>query len=181
MCTAVRQLRNNGASGEGGIPAEVYKTCFDSLGPWLHWVIAKVRLCEVVTNNWSEAIFLHIFKKGEKRICSNYRGISLIDVASTVMGVILLKSFRSERELRRRLCLTNKPTLFVQRRLRWFGHAARRPEGELIKGLHLSTTPRTWLRRTGDVGNHAQGRPGASFSAANIRLRTMEKGLSERL
>ncbi len=38
-------------------------------------------------------------------------------------------------ELRRRLSLTSIPALFVQRRLRWFGHAARRPEGELIKDL----------------------------------------------
>ncbi len=34
-------------------------------------------------------------------------------------------------ELRRRLCLASIPALLVQRRLRWFGHAARRPEGEL--------------------------------------------------
>ncbi len=38
-------------------------------------------------------------------------------------------------ELRRRLCLTRIPALLVQRTLRWFGHAARHPEGELIKDL----------------------------------------------
>ncbi len=53
-------------------------------------------------------------------------------------------------ELRRRLCLTSIPPLLVQRRLRWFGHAARRLEGELIKDLLLPTPPRTWLRRAGD-------------------------------
>ncbi len=37
----------------------------------------------------------------------------------------------------------------VQRRLLWFGHAARRPDGELIKDLLLPTPPRTWRRRTG--------------------------------
>ncbi len=31
-------------------------------------------------------------------------------------------------ELRRRLCLTSIPALLVQRRLRWFGLAARSPE-----------------------------------------------------
>ncbi len=36
------------------------------------------------------------------------------------------------------------PALFVQRRLRWFGHVARRPDGE------LPTPPRTWRGRTGD-------------------------------
>ncbi len=33
--------------------------------------------------------------------------------------------------------------------LRWFGHAARRPDGELIKDLFLPTPPRTWRRQTG--------------------------------
>ncbi len=52
-------------------------------------------------------------------------------------------------ELHRRLCLTSIPALLVQRRLRWFGHAARRPEGGLIKDLLLPTPPRTWRRRAG--------------------------------
>ncbi len=43
----------------------------------------------------------------------------------------------------RRLSLTSIPALVVQRRLRWFGHAARRPEGEVIKDLLLPTPPRT--------------------------------------
>ncbi len=53
-------------------------------------------------------------------------------------------------ELRRRLCLTNMTTLLIQRRLRRFGHAARRPAGELIKDLLLPTPLRTYRRRTGD-------------------------------
>ncbi len=49
-------------------------------------------------------------------------------------------------QLRRSLCLTSIPTLLVERRLRWFGHAARRLEGELNKDLLLPTPPRTWRR-----------------------------------
>ncbi len=45
--------------------------------------------------------------------------------------------------------LTCMPGLLVQRRLRWFGHAARRLDGELIKDLLLPTSPRTWRRQTG--------------------------------
>ncbi len=52
-------------------------------------------------------------------------------------------------KLRHRLCLTSITALLVQRRLHWFGHAARRPEGELIKNLLLPTPPRTWRRRAG--------------------------------
>ncbi len=52
-------------------------------------------------------------------------------------------------ELRRRLGLSSIPALLVQKRLRRFGHAARRPNGELINDLLLSTPPRMWRRRTG--------------------------------
>ncbi len=44
-------------------------------------------------------------------------------------------------ELWRRLCLKSIPALLVQIRLGWFGHAVRRPEGELIKDLILPTLP----------------------------------------
>ncbi len=52
-------------------------------------------------------------------------------------------------ELRRRFCLTSIPALLVQRRLRWFGHATRRPEGELIKDLLLPIPPPTRHRLAG--------------------------------
>ncbi len=52
-------------------------------------------------------------------------------------------------ELRRRLSLTSIPALLVRRRLRWFGHAARRPQGEPIRDTLLPTQPRTWRRRAG--------------------------------
>ncbi len=42
-------------------------------------------------------------------------------------------------ELRRSLCLTSMPARLVQRSLPWFGHAARSPEGEVIKDLLLPT------------------------------------------
>ncbi len=61
-------------------------------------MITKVWLCEAVPNNWREAVLLPLFKKGDKRICSNYWGISLIDVAAKVFGVILLKRFQYERD-----------------------------------------------------------------------------------
>ncbi len=48
--TAIRQLRINRAPGEDGIPGEDYKACLDSLGPWLHRVIAKAWMYETVPN-----------------------------------------------------------------------------------------------------------------------------------
>ncbi len=51
------------------------------------------------------------------------------------------------------MCFVLVPTSIlarlVQRRLRWFGHAARRPEGEVINNLLLLTQHLTWCRRAG--------------------------------
>ncbi len=55
----------------------------------------------------------------------------------------------------------------------FFGHAARRPEGELFKDLVLLTQPR--------MGKHDQGRRGTTLQAASRQPRTMEKGLGERI
>ncbi len=64
-------------------------------------------------------------------------------------------------ELRCRLRLTSIPVQFAQGRLRWFCHAARHPDGELIKDLlrhHLShgAGKLVW-RPAEDVGNHDEG------------------------
>ncbi len=86
-------------------------------------------------------------------------------------------------EPRHRLCLTSLPALLVQRKRRWFGHAARRSEGELIKDLLLPAPPRTLRRRAcrpvEDMGNRDQGQPGTDLWTANLPPRTMEKGLGE--
>ncbi len=52
-------------------------------------------------------------------------------------------------ELRYRLRLTKTPAKLVQKRLRQFGHVARRLEGELISEPLLPAPPRSWRTRTG--------------------------------
>ncbi len=77
-------------------------------------------------------------------------------------------------ELCHRLCLTRIPTLLAQRRLLWFGHAARRPEGELNKDLLLRH-----VRGGGQLKTWATTIK--ANRTASLRPRTMEKGLGESL
>ncbi len=59
-------------------------------------------------------------------------------------------------ELHRRLCLTSIPALLVQRKVRWVGHAARRPEGP--SPFHTAShVAQTCWRPAEDMGNHVQG------------------------
>ncbi|BHF78990.1 hypothetical protein SprV_0602210700 [Sparganum proliferum] len=99
---AIRKLRNNKAPGEDDIPAEIFKSCVDTLAPWLHEVIERAWRDEVVPEDWGLGILVPILKKGDKTRCENYRGISLIDVAAKIFAIVLLRRFQAVRDSRTR-------------------------------------------------------------------------------
>ncbi len=54
------------------------KTCYD---PWARGCFGSAEWTSgAVPRNWSEAVLLPLFKKEDKRIFSNRKGISLIDI-----------------------------------------------------------------------------------------------------
>nr|VZI09395.1 unnamed protein product [Spirometra erinaceieuropaei] len=77
VADAIRKLRNNKAPGEDGIPAEIFKSCVDTLALWLH-------------------------EKGDKTRYENYRGISLTYVAAKIFAIVLLRRFQAVRDSRTR-------------------------------------------------------------------------------
>nr|VZI35910.1 unnamed protein product [Spirometra erinaceieuropaei] len=95
VADAIRKLRKNKAPGEDGIPAEIFKSCVDTLAPWLHEVIERAWRDEVVPDDWGLGILVSILKKGDKTRCENYRGISLIDVAAKIFAIVLLRRFQA--------------------------------------------------------------------------------------
>ncbi|BHF64913.1 hypothetical protein SprV_0200792100 [Sparganum proliferum] len=102
VADAIRKLRNNKAPGEDGIPAEIFKSCVDTLAPWLHEVTERAWRDEVVSDDWGLGILVPILKKGDKTRCENYRGISLIDVAAKIFAIVLLRRFQAVRGSRTR-------------------------------------------------------------------------------
>nr|VZI52996.1 unnamed protein product [Spirometra erinaceieuropaei] len=95
VADAIRKLRNNKAPGEDGIPAEIFKSCVDTLAPWLHEVIERAWRDEVVPDDWGLGILVPILKKGDKTRCENYRGINLIEVAAKIFAIVLLRRFQA--------------------------------------------------------------------------------------
>ncbi len=51
--------------------------------------------------------------------------------------------------LRQRCSLRALPSVLLQRRLRWFGHASRRAPGEIIRDVICPTPLQTWRKRRG--------------------------------
>jgi hypothetical protein len=86
---AIKSLRNNKATGEDMIPIEIINA-FSKEGE------TRTTLCNIierwwtsgdVPQSWKDAIFIILFKKGDKTDCNNYRGISLM----SHMGKIVTK------------------------------------------------------------------------------------------
>ena len=99
---AVMQLKNKKAAGEDGIPPEVFKYCLPALITPLHALFCSIWENEIFPEDWGKAILLPIPKKGDKTVCDNYRGISLIDIAAKIFSVMLLNRFSRARDARTR-------------------------------------------------------------------------------
>ncbi|BHF69591.1 hypothetical protein SprV_0301263700 [Sparganum proliferum] len=95
---AMQKLRNNKAPGGDSIPTESFKSCVDTLAPWLHEVIERAWRDEVVPDDWGLGSPVPILKKGDKTRCENYRDISLFDVAAKIFAIVLLSRFRAARD-----------------------------------------------------------------------------------
>jgi hypothetical protein len=98
----IKRLKNCKAPGEDGLTAEIFKACSPDISHWLHQIFSFAWIKEELPQDWSEAILLPFFKKGDKTLCKNYRGISLIDIAGKIFAIILLNRFMDSRERRTR-------------------------------------------------------------------------------
>ncbi|VDN11934.1 unnamed protein product [Dibothriocephalus latus] len=58
----IQKIRNK-AYRESGVPAEVYKSCVDTLAHWLYEVIGQAWRDETVPDDWGSGIVVPIYKK----------------------------------------------------------------------------------------------------------------------
>nr|VZI40702.1 unnamed protein product [Spirometra erinaceieuropaei] len=180
VADATRKLRNNKALGEDGIPAEVFKSCVDTLAPWLHEVIERAWRDEVVPDDWGLGILVLILKKGDKTGCENYRGISLIDVALKIFAIVLLRRFRAVRDSRTRLNQAGfragrgcADQIFTLRRILEFRHSYQRPTAvcfidfaAAFDSVHRFGDLQSMVSRVNEIANSV----GLSINAAKTKL-----------
>lgn len=87
-------LRNGKAAGHDNIKAELIKYLD---GEGLSLLLKIINACwnkGQVPRDWTVATILPIYKKGDRQICSNYRGISLLPVVSKLYEIILERRLR---------------------------------------------------------------------------------------
>ena len=88
---AVKRLRNGKAADEDGIVPELLKNGGTSLVDWLWELLLEVWKTGQVPEEWKRAMLVPLHKKRDRKICDNYRGISLLSVPGKVLSLALLE------------------------------------------------------------------------------------------
>ena len=77
------------ASGDDGIPAELFQILKDDAVKVLHSICQQIWKTQHWPQAWERSVFIPISKEGNAKECSNYRTTALISHASKVMLKIL--------------------------------------------------------------------------------------------
>ena len=88
----IRKMKNGRAGGEDDIVIELIKLCnTELLIKEIQQLIASVWTSKSMPEEWQSCILFPIHKKGDKRDCKNYRGISLLNVIYKIFSNALYK------------------------------------------------------------------------------------------
>ena len=85
---AISSLKNGKSPGCDGLNNELYKTG-EGMVKWLTKIFNKIWRENKIPSEWRKAIICPIYKKGDRRECGNYRGITLLNGASKIYERIL--------------------------------------------------------------------------------------------
>ncbi|CAF3323508.1 unnamed protein product [Rotaria sp. Silwood2] len=87
---ALCQMKSRKAPGHDEITVDILKAGGLPVLKWLYEIFVDVWKNEEMMDNWNLAILIRLFKKGDKQLCDNYRGISLLSVISKLFSRIIL-------------------------------------------------------------------------------------------
>nr|VZI40312.1 unnamed protein product [Spirometra erinaceieuropaei] len=96
---AVQHLSSEKAPGSDAIPAEVYKYGGPLLMDHLTALFQEMCCQGKVPQDFKDATIVHLYKrKGNRHVCDNHRGISLLNIAGKIFARILLKRLNNHLE-----------------------------------------------------------------------------------
>lgn len=85
----IKKLKNGKTPGSDKITAEMIKNVGDKGRELLLEVLNKAWTSEDIPKEWETALIMPVFKKGNQRECSNYRGITLINTIVKIYEQII--------------------------------------------------------------------------------------------
>ena len=89
--TCLAQLSSGKATGEDGIPAEIYIHGGEAISKRLLEIVRQMWQEGEVVQEFRDASIVHIYKnKGDRSCCDNHRGISLLCIAGKILARLIL-------------------------------------------------------------------------------------------
>ena len=82
---ALESITMNKASGDDGIPAELFQILKDNAVKVLYSICQQIRKTHQWPQDWKRSVFTPIPKKGNAKECSNYHKIAPISHANKIM------------------------------------------------------------------------------------------------
>ena len=98
LTNAMRQMKSRKSAGVDNIPFELLQHGGMSLKTRLHTLILRMWESQEVPNDFKDAVIITLFKKGDRKNCGNYRGISLLSIAGKIFARILLNRLQAVAE-----------------------------------------------------------------------------------
>jgi hypothetical protein len=86
---AIAKLKVRKAAGLDDVYAEALRAGGDTVVERLHALIRQVWDTENVPEDWKDGMIIPLHKKGDRSLCSNYRGITLLSIAGKVLTSII--------------------------------------------------------------------------------------------
>lgn len=90
LMSAIGSMQDGKAPGRDGIPSEVWKNGGQKMTDCLLQMIQQVWDTQSVPQDWRDASIVPLFKKGDRKDCNNYRGISLLSIVGKILSRVLL-------------------------------------------------------------------------------------------
>ena len=86
---ALESITTNKATGDDGIPVELFQILKDDAVKVLHSICQQIWETQRWPKDWKRSVFIPISNKGNAKECSNYHTIALISHASKLIRKIL--------------------------------------------------------------------------------------------
>ena len=86
---ALESITTNKASGDDGIPVELFQILEDDAVKVLHSICQQIWKTQQWPQDWKRSVFIPVPKKGNAKECSNFHTIELISQTSKVKLKIL--------------------------------------------------------------------------------------------
>jgi hypothetical protein len=82
-------MKNGRSPGIDNITAEMIKAAREIGTIWINLLIFNVWMQKEISQDWGKEIKVPIFKKGDRKACNNYRGVTLISQCAKLYEKII--------------------------------------------------------------------------------------------